>query len=1042
MEEPRVKAFRALKPPCVELSQLALQYKAKKTSSKDVIKSLEFLLETLRTVSQQADALDSKLAEYAFFPLSHIFRDTKDLPVRAVELALQCLQILISKGWRANLSSDLGKQLLILLSFLAGGSATDAKVKEVNEELGTAAFDCLAALFEATKYSFLGSRVVSSQDVPVLGHAVTVMLDGVSDSPSLGVRLAALKALDNLISGITDDEALKNVFPGIVSSLTRVLSSKAVAKPSFRVLTASLATLTKILCKVINDNKNEHPNNGQSEAVAVIKNDNERDEKKSWVTATAAQVKMALANIIPLRYHERSEVRATLFQLCISVIQHCRRSLSQSIPMLIDTLIVLRSQPSEAERFNIFTLDSLLAADADLLEIVKTSLHDWIVGLPRVMQANDDTRKRRTIEQISTGFKILQNQDIRLNILNDSMTANLRASVSAAIQASSQIIRPVSERSLEIGQLMQPNARSQSTSFSPVLFNESSSRDTITGLQKLAVQLKDLSMSTSLQQGLTNTLRNTSGDEQLASLWLSVQLLNNALSEMSAMDQFLNLPAEHGAQEQFLDDVYSFSLDVLGKSTFEDEDRWKLQCLALETVAQQAQHQKYDFRPELVDALYPILERLGSNNSTLQHHAMTCLNIVSTACSYSDPATLIIDNADYLVNAIALKLNTFDISPQAPQVLVMMTKLCGSSLIPYLDDLVESIFSILACYHGYPALVSSLFSVLNAIVEEASKAPTPTITENQTRDSLRPKIYKPTTIPSLASLLRSNLEQSTRPLSSPPSPPPEQEEENKDPTNEEVEPTSPPRPSTPPPPHPSKTHTLLTSITTLTPSHLTTPSPSLRLSLLSLLATAIPILASNGTDTFLPIAATLYPALTTRLFSFNSSKEEGGGGEGVLVVTAAANTLRVLCECAGDFLFSRVEEDWAHLEKLYERVERGMREEVRVLGRGKGKGRERGGKEIVRQGPKGLKWRAWDAVVRLILVLVREVGVNFEMEDGVFEMLGEWAGERRDVRDVLEEVNADALWLVELREGRIEGLVRPQGVEGVEFRDVALSLDK
>lgn len=119
-----------------------------------------------------------------------------------------------------------------------------------------------------------------------------------------------------------------------------------------------------------------------------------------------------------------------------------------------------------------------------------------------------------------------------------------------------------------------------------------------------------------------------------------------------------------------------------------------------------------------------------------------------------------------------------------------------------------------------------------------------------------------------------------------------------------------------------------------------------------------------------------------------------------------------------------------------------MREEVRVLGRGKGKGRERGGKEIVRQGPKGLKWRAWDAVVRLILVLVREVGVNFEMEDGVFEMLGEWAGERRDVRDVLEEVNADALWLVELREGRIEGLVRPQGVEGVEFRDVALSLDK
>lgn len=1056
MEEPRIKAFRALKPPCVELSQKALQYKAKRSSSKEVIKSLEILLGTLRTVSHQADALDSKLAEYAFFPLSHIFRDTKDLPVRAVELALQCLQILISKGWRANLSSDLGKQLLILLSFLAGGSATNAKVKDVNEELGTAAFDCLTSLFEATKGSFLGSKVVSSQDVPILGHAITVMIDGVLDGPSLTVRLAALNALDNLISGIIDEEALKNVFPGIVSSLTKALSFKAGAKLSFRVVTASLNTLTKVLCKVINDDENENPNNGQSETVAVIKDGNVTDESKSWLTATAAQVKMALANIISLRYHERSEVRATLFQLCMSVIQHCRRSLSQSIPMLLDTLIVLQSQPSEAEKFNIFALDSLLAADTGLLEIVKNSLHDWIVALPRVMQANDDTRKRRTIEQISTAFKILQNQDIRLDVLNDSMTANLRASVSAAIQASSQLMRPVSERSLEIGQLMQPkNAKSGSMSFSPILFNDSSSRDTVTGLQNLAVQLKDLPMSISLQQGLTNTLRNTSGDEQLASLWLSLQILNSAFSGTTAMNQFLDLPPEHGAQEQFLDNVYSFSLDVLGKSTFEDEDRWKLQCLALETVALQAQHQQYDFRPELVDALYPVLERLGSNNSTLQHHAMTCLNTVSTACTYTDPATLIIDNADYLVNAIALKLNTFDISPQAPQVLVMMIKLCGSSLIPYLDDLVESIFSILACYHGYPALVSSLFSVLNAIVEEASKTPTPTITSTQNRDSLRPKIYKPITIPALASLLRSNLEQSTRPLSPPPPQPPEPEQpqENQDPTNSEP----PSRPSTPPPPPPSKTHTLLTSITTLTPSHLTTPSPSLRISLLSLLTTAIPVL-SAGTDTFLPIAATLYPALTTRLFSPNSSnkneqQQQGPGeGGGVLVTTAAAHALLALCESAGDFLFSRVEEDWIHLQTLYEKLEKGMKEEMRVLGKGKGRhdkgeGRnEKGDRQwkaiTMRQGPKGLKWRAWDAMVRLLLVIAREVGVSPEMEDGVFEMLGEWVGEREDVREVLEEVNADALWLVELEEGRVEGLVRPEGVEGVEFRDVVGSLDK
>ena len=83
MDEARVKAFRALKPPCVELSQVALRYKGKKATGNDLIKALEDLQETLRAASKQANALDSKLAEYAFFPLSYIFRDTKDLPVRA-----------------------------------------------------------------------------------------------------------------------------------------------------------------------------------------------------------------------------------------------------------------------------------------------------------------------------------------------------------------------------------------------------------------------------------------------------------------------------------------------------------------------------------------------------------------------------------------------------------------------------------------------------------------------------------------------------------------------------------------------------------------------------------------------------------------------------------------------------------------------------------------------------------------------------------------------------------------------------------------------
>ena len=191
--------------------------------------------------------------------------------------------------------------------------------------------------------------------------------------------------------------------------------------------------------------------------------------------------------------------------------------------------------------------------------------------------------------------------------------------------------------------------------------------------------------------------------------------------------------------DPFLEETYAFALDVLSKPEYEEAFDWRLQALSIEVLALQASHQKIDFRPELVDALFPILERIGSTNSAMQHHALTCLNIVSSACEYSSPKDLIIDNIDYLVNAISLKLNTFDISPQSPRILAMMVKLCGESLIPYLDDLVESIFTILACFHGYPKLVESLFQVLNAVVEEGNKGMEKAITDGKEKAEARPK---------------------------------------------------------------------------------------------------------------------------------------------------------------------------------------------------------------------------------------------------------------------------------------------------------------
>lgn len=1047
MSEVQRKAFRALKPPCVELSQVALRYKSKKAATKDIIISLESLHGTVKSISRQDNALDSKLADYVFFPLSHIFRDSKDLPVRAVEVALQCLQVLISQGWRSQLSSELGKQLLILLCFLAGGSATDTKVKDVNEELSAAAFACLSSLFQASNGPGLGASSVDLKDIPVLGHTVTIMLDGVTEGPSVSVRLSALQALGSLVNCITDEEALRGIFPGIVSSLTKVLSSRSGSKPSYKVFTTSLSILTTIISKVMKDGKNA--NSSKVQQGSVVATNGDKDETGSWATATSAQIRMALASIMPLRYHDRPEVRASLMQLCISIIQECSTSLSQSIPMLTETVVVLCSHSRDTAAM--FNVNSVFTNQKGLLDMIKNTLHDWIVALPRIMQSTDDTKRKRTIEQIATAVKLLECQDVSLEILNDSIAMNLHAGVSAAIQAS---LRPhtISESSLDISQLVRSTntGPNRATDFQPVLFSESSNRSTMVGLQTLAAQLQDTPMSARLQQDIVGMLRTTSREEQLAALWLSLQLLSNASADSALVDQYLNLPLGHDSQALLLDDVYSFSLDVLSESTFEDEDSWKLQALALEAVALQARNHTEDFRPELVDALYPILERIGSNNASLQQHAITCLNIVSTACNYPNSASLVIDNADYLINAVALKLNTFDISPQAPQVLVMMVRLCGSALIPYLDDLIESIFSILACYHGYPKLVELLFSALNAIVAEAAKSSARTIKSGS--DTItRPKAYRPTTMAELASILRSNLERKNRPLSPPPSsPPPSPIPSRKtplsqndfaplgtledDPPPPEETPTDPPSP--PAPAAPSKTHTLIASIVNLTPAHLTTPSPPLRTHILTLLATAFPILAPD-TDTFLPIAAQLFHPITTRLYDPEP-----------YTTLAAATALAQLCECAGDFLSTRVEAEWDKLLALYQKVEKEMHEEIRIHNKANPNSKA----PTKRPGGGGTKRTLHNTLITLLLVLIQNVHLSDDMEDDVFGTMGHLANERDDVRGALEVLNADALWLVDRKKKEkgaggwseeVEGegvelaLAKPESrVEGWEFADI------
>lgn len=961
-----------LRPPCVELSSVALRFRARQNQPNDVLQALDAVYNVLSGLGAK-DALDEKLADYVFFPLSQVFNETQALPLRCLEVAVKSVQVLVEKGWRQRMSPEMGKQLLILLTILVGGTPAqnrgEVAPKPQSEELTYAAFNCMTALFrvlegpvaEQTIFNEIGTATIIDQTVYLL-------LEGVTDGASDAIQKAAVTALQALVTRITDRVVLASIMPRAVSALTKVLKPTTQSRRSSLFLQMSLKLLTEILRAVLNDtvalSGPAQPDKPASNDRIVL------DE--SWLKATTAQIKIALANVTQIRRHERREVQKALLDLCLMVIEQCPKTLKDSLVLMVETIVVLseldeNNKPNDAYS----ALQHLATTYTQVVDILKDLLHTWIMSFHRTMQGNDEVAKQRAIRQISTAFQILSQFHSSSGILDNSMALGLCDSVAAVVDSSKKVPQPLNSTGsseLEVSVLQRRNTLH---SFPPVLLEHRSQQQTLKDLQTMIIRLNSTDSAEAITRSIMNRIHHASGDSLIAPFWLALAFLKNTPDKTIRIDEFVSFENSHSSSPSssratMIEELYSVSLPILNEPPTAVQQDWRISALGLEAVALQAQQLGEAFRPELIDALYPVLQFLASSNPNLQNHAMACLNILTASCNYPDARTMLIENVDYLVNSVGLKLNTFDVSPYPPQVLLMMVRLCGASLIPYLDDLVDSIFGIIDMYHGYPKLVELLFSTLGAIVDEGVKEPSLlAITQNGESDIVnhRKLHYEPVSIAKLvedftnrrtkrarySELEFQDGERLTHPkrpwtmeLDGPPQPKEEEETDSlpeilKEESDEPLPPPKEPEDSEKPL---SKPHTLLLHIVKSIPPHLGSPSPFLRRSLLSLLTQALPVLARNE-NSFLPLINEIWPSVNSRIASPQSlstdlipsglttasssevtrrperTVDEGDIKEEVFVVSAACTAVAAMCEYAGDFMASRVESEYPRWRRLY-----------------------------------------------------------------------------------------------------------------------------
>jgi len=925
-----------LKPPCVNLSSVALRFRTKDAAVKDILRALETVKSALDDLAG-SNQLDAKLAEYAFFPLAQqVFNESKRLSPRCLEVAAECVTLLVSHGYRQALVPELGKQLIILMSMLAG-AGPNAQTEAATDELKIACFQCIHAVVKALNASQHGSNVFEDQGTRnVVDQLVYLLLEAITESPSDQVQISASNVLLQLIVSIYSRVFLASLLPRTASALTKSLKPSTKARRTQKVLTTNLKAFRSILNLTLADR--------------VALNPSASDEKEalneSWLKATSGQVKNALIQVSKLRTHDSAIVRRALEELCVMVVEECHTTLADSVSAMVETLIALSAQPDNQTARS--TCRHLVIAYPDIEEMLKASFMNWSRSLPRLMQAQDERTKQFTLQRLAATLPLLgESQSSSAAMVND-LIPPLIGGISNMIQDTSTKTHELHGDTYSTLDALVRTRPAEIRRFEQFILTHESQRDTKRHLEELVNILRQSPEQSRIAQSLTDSVAEAEGVTRLASFWLALQLLQDGSgsSNYMSVDEFLIPTASQGelaSRSSILADLHATTLPLLS-SVFDessnDEYGWQVQALAIEAIVLYAQTYSNDsYRPELMDTLYPVLSFLGSPNAVLRSHAMTALDKLAQSCQYASTSDLLISNVDYLVNSVAWKLNTYSLSPEAPQILRMMIKLCGAELMPYLDDLIHSIFAALDNYHGYPEWVETLFSTLKAMVDVAVEQPQIAITQGREV----PVHHKPAARISNTSDICEDLQARkrrkldfSRPANEPPSKAPQRPwtdaldgpsfpkpaaahgddlegmEDND--ANEKLAPLKPPTEEEEQ--KLGRTHTLLLNIATSTVPHLASPSPGVRHLLLDLLKDLSPLLGRDE-NSFLPLINAIWPVIVPRLFANQTDEKETAYN-----IAAAADTIAVLCQNAGDFMTSRIEEITQQLVRLFKNVQR------------------------------------------------------------------------------------------------------------------------
>lgn len=508
----------------------------------------------------------------------------------------------------------------------------------------------------------------------------------------------------------------------------------------------------------------------------------QRIRSDQWLKASKDQLKTALSVIPAFRtqdqkQHQKPEVQSAIVACSFGVVENCSVSLDNCVSMFLDNIMLTISQdpqtaidPTIAQQAKT-QLEFLLADEMEgrgrtnILEVLQERVFDWIEALPRLLTAHDDTQARCILASIKSTVVILSKAEthserVGFKFLFEKLLTLVQETVK--ISPSEKLLPQVVPDAGELEQKLIAGPGEFDIETQDIAFGEFGVDVTMTaavqqGVADLVSTLGKLAPSLQTCQSLLEQVNNQGQATSASALaaWLAINSFEGMVLEDNITQEVDSWLADDDDDDDKTGSLFQSTLSKVGKEDLVVEmytfcqarlsmatsysgsiggggggENTRFQDLltanALRGLALVSKYMGKDFRHQLMEVLYPLIDLLGGGSSSsgvagLRQAAQETLVAVARDCGYRSVRHMIMANYDYVIDSLSLKLNALDFSPQGPGSLATVVAVSGPQILPYLDDIVASLFAVLDNYHGYKTIVSGVFAALQAVVSETQK---------------------------------------------------------------------------------------------------------------------------------------------------------------------------------------------------------------------------------------------------------------------------------------------------------------------------------